>query len=237
MPRLPFIVEPRAAVRRIGTDEITGVLEFPVYRHLKARERAEIDELDMTPMIYQRLKELALLLIDREGLDPDRASATAIRLLGTHLGIALELSAEDQAIEQRLRGDIAPMRTELQIRGRQYETRMVTAMVRYRLPNCREWTDDDTDTELIEPLRNGILALAQEEMSHGQKPMTMGDLAAQMEEQLGKHSPASGSRSPSTGEPATGDAEPSGQEILISPPTDSVPSPRRTSRKRLSAAK
>ena len=234
---LPFVVQPRRSVRRIGTDESTGALEFPVHGHLLARERADIDELDMTPRIYANLKELALLLMDREGLDQDAAAESAIRILGAHLGIALALTPDDLAIEARHRERIAGMRMELQYHGKAYETRMVTALIRHRLPGCEAWTDDDTGSELITPLYDGILALAQEEMAHGQKPLTMGELAKQMEEQLGKFSRASGPQNPSTGAPDTGAADPSGPAIPTSPPSASAASPRPTSKKRLSAAK
>jgi hypothetical protein len=234
---LPFVVQPRRSIRRIGTDESTGALEFQVYGHLLARERADIDELDMTPRIYANLKELALLLMDREGLDQDAAAAAAIRFLGAHLGIPLAMTAEDRAIEARHHAVITGMRMELQIHERLYETRMVTALIRHRLPGCEAWTDDDTGAELITPLYDGILALAKEELNKGQKVPTYEEAGKQMEEMLGKFLLASGSPSPSTGAPDTGAVASSGPATPTSPPNASAASPRPTSKKRLSAAK
>jgi hypothetical protein len=231
MPSLPFVVAPKRETRIVSA-EVNGEtcsLEFPVFGSLLAGEEVDIRESDYQAAVYRESSHLADALVS-EGTEETEAQRLAIRCLSTRLGIPVPLEAAEQRILLRHADLVARIQSSLADAFAQQVRRTVTAAIAHRLPGCRSWSVDDTDT-LPQPLQQAIAAFIDSERNAKQKQKTPDELIDGMVETLGKLGP-DGSQDPPTGQPSTGDAESSGPVIETSAEIASPVSPSPTSPKR-----
>ena len=231
MPSLPFVVAPKRETRTISA-EVNGQtcsLEFPVFGSLLAGEEVDIRDSDYQAAVYRESSRLADALV-REGSEETEAQRLAIRCLSTRLGIPVPLEPAEQRILLRHADLVARIQASLAADYAQQVRRTVTAAIAHRLPGCKAWTVDDTDT-LPQPLRQAIAAFIDSERNANQPQRSPEELIEGMVETLGKLGPAD-SPSPPTGAPPTGAAESSGPVIETSAATASHASPRPTSSRR-----
>jgi hypothetical protein len=231
MPSLPFVVAPKRETRTISA-EINGQtcsLEFPVFGSLLAGEEVDIRDSDYQAAVYRESSRLADALVS-EGSEETEAQRLAIRCLSTRLGIPVPLEPAEQRILLRHADLVARIQATLAADYAQQVRRTVTAAIAHRLPGCKAWTVDDTDT-LPQPLQQAIAAFIDSERNANQPQRSPEELIEGMVETLGKLGPAD-SQSPPTGAPPTGDAASSGPVIETSAATTSPDSPSPTSSKR-----
>lgn len=211
---LPFKVQPKADTIEVGSEDI-GVLVFPRYGYLLTGERSAIDEGDYQAAMQQHLGQLQSALRD-QGTAEGEVDQTAVRLLAPGIGIPVVPTEDERRLRSRLIQQITTAERDLSDRFRQQITRTVTAMIRFRLEGCGDWTDDDSE-ELGEPLRAAIFAFAQQEGGTADD-RDAGEVLQELADRLGKTT----GPSQLTGEPSTGAAEPSG---LLPPSLDPIDSP------------
>lgn len=231
MPSLPFVVAPKRETRTVSA-EINGQpcsLEFPVFGSLLAGEEVDIRDSDYQAAVYRESSRLADALVS-EGTEETEAQRLAIRCLSTRLGIPVPLEPAEQRILLRHADLVAKIQASLAADYAQQVRRTVTAAIAHRLPGCKAWTVDDTDT-LPQPLQQAIAAFIDSERNANQPQRSPEELIEGMVETLGKLGPAD-SQSPPTGAPPTGDAASSGPVIETSAATTSPASPSPTSSKR-----
>lgn len=252
-PTLPFVVAPKRETRTVSA-EVNGQtcsLEFPVFGSLLAGEEVDIRDSDYQAAVYRESSRLADALIqdgtaaqiaaesnggDTQPVDPAAAETTAqrlaIRCLSTRLGIPVPLEPAEQRILLRHADLVAQIQSTLSEDYAQQIRRTVTAAIAHRLPGCKAWTVEDTDT-LPLPLQQAIAAFIDSERNAGQPSKTPDELIEGMVETLGKLGPtADDSQSPPTGDSSTGDAVSSGPAIPTSAETVSPDSPSPTSSRR-----
>ena len=231
MPSLPFVVAPKRETRTVSA-EVNGEtcsLEFPVFGSLLAGEEVDIRDSDYQAAVYRESSRLADALVS-EGSEETEAQRLAIRCLSTRLGIPVPLEPAEQRILLRHADLVAKIQSTLAADYAQQVRRTVTAAIVHRLPGCKAWTVDDTDT-LPQPLQQAIAAFIDSERNANQPSKTPDELIEGMVETLGKLGPAD-SQSPPTGEPSTGAAASSGPVTLTSAATASPASPSPTSSRR-----
>lgn len=232
-PTLPFTVAPKRETRTVSA-EVNGQtcsLEFPVYGSLLAGEEVDIRDSDYQAAVYRESSRLADALVS-EGTEETAAQRLAIRCLSTRLGIPVPLEPTEQRILLRHADLVAQIQATLAADYAQQIRRTVTAAIVHRLPGCRDWTADDTDT-LPMPLQQAIAAFVDSERNAGQPSKSPEELIEVMTETLGKLAPtADDSPSPPTGDSSTGAAESSGPVIPTSAETVSPDSPSPTSSRR-----
>lgn len=232
-PTLPFTVAPKRETRTVSA-EVNGQtcsLEFPVFGSLLAGEEVDIRDSDYQAAVYRESSRLADALVS-EGTEETAAQRLAIRCLSTRLGIPVPLEPTEQRILLRHADLVAQIQATLAADYAQQIRRTVTAAIVHRLPGCREWTADDTDT-LPMPLQQAIAAFIDSERNAGQPSKTPEELIEVMTDTLGKLAPtADASQSPPTGGSSTGAAASSGPTIQTSAETVSPDSPSPTSSRR-----
>lgn len=232
MPQLPFTVAPKRETRTVSAtvNDETCSLEFPVFGSLLAGEEVDIRDSDYQAAVYRESSRLADALVS-EGSEETDAQRLAIRCLSTRLGIPVPLEPSEQRILLRHADLVAKIQSTLAADYAQQVRRTVTAAIVHRLPGCRDWTAEDTDT-LPQPLQQAIAAFIDSERNASLPSKTPDELIEGMVETLGKLGPEH-SQDPPTGEPSTGVAESSGQVIETSAETASPASPSPTSPKPL----
>lgn len=228
MPQLPFVVEPRRETVQIGNDDI-GILEFPRLRALTNREQVLIDQAGTTRRTTAEINRLTTAL-EAEGMERHLAALTAATITGPLIGIPAVLTPDDEAARKRHADLVEDIEITLNQISRDQRIRTITALLAYRLPGCRGWTDDDT-IDLPEPLLDAVYRFAIEEQNHGNLPQDPEKLLADLADVLGKSREALSLLTP-TGLSDSGDAENSGPAALSSAPSDSAPSPSPTPSRR-----
>lgn len=231
MTTLPFVTAPKAQVRtRVVGDESSGTLEFPVFGKVRLNERLHIKPEVFGRALLQHASDLGNA-IRAAGASEEEAGRMALRILTASTGGKVKLNpAEVKAIEANTDLLLAAMQ-ELNDLWRDQRTRTVTAMIRFRLPGCSEWSDEVTVTQLPDELQQAILRFHDEEEGAGTEKADDQEQIELLVEQLGKYERVMSPSPSPTGESATGDSAGSGPSTQLPIPSGSQTSaPARSSR-------
>ena len=247
MPRqLPFEVAPTVRYHEIGdADSGRGLLKFRVKGALSLNERLAVQEVDDHDTIFLEMAALVRKIEQNPGPCTEPPSPAVIymavrglifkmqqhqfpSLEGMEAFIAVNFTEDVQALSDR-----ATENTERMI------IRQATTLIRTRLKNCAEWTDDDTRELESEQLIADIAALWNREgMGGNTEAVDPAKQLRELEDALGKLHEAAGSLPPNqTTPPSTGDAVPPIREDQSSAGNDSETtalstSPKRSNRRR-----
>ena len=230
---LPFEVQPTVRYHEIGDEESgRGVLKFKKRGTLSINERREIAEADKSAELFEVIArfcvrihqeaEATSVIAEKELVDVYLATRRILQAMresslpalnDIETEIALRFPSELQSFK---RSDLANDEAVI--------IRQATVMIRSRLRDCEDWTDEDTRQLDSEKLIVEIASFCRDEANGGAVSAVV-DVAKQLEElqeALGKLQTKAGSllQSP-TGEPSTGDADSPSPALPSSPPSDS----------------
>ena len=241
MPRqLPFEVAPTVRYHEIGdADSGRGLLRFRVKGTLSLNERLAVQDVDDHDAIFLEMAALVRKIEQNPGPCTEPTSPGVIYMAlrglifkmqqnqfppleGMEAFIAVNFTEDVQALSDR-----ATENTERMI------IRQATTLIRTRLKNCAEWTDDDTRELDSEQLIADIAALWNREgMGGNTEAVDPARQLQELEDALGKLREAAGSLPQGPTTPlSTGDAVAPIQEDQNSAKSDSGTTALSTSRK------
>jgi hypothetical protein len=219
---LPFHrapADPKEAWAEVG-DEFVGTLRFPRRGFITVEEADLISEVDTTQQLYVATCKAAATLATRIDLPATDCYSAITRIQGQVMGATIKLAEEEQQIKIHHSDIIAPLVGMVLESASIITRRRVTAMIRYRLEGCRDWSDADTAT-LPTTLRDAIHSFHQEEELAMQGEGDPAEQLRRLEADLGKLLPAAFSPPKSTGRKRSGSAGATALAIQPSPATAS----------------
>lgn len=235
---LPFEIEPTVQYQEIGNGEEQGLLKFRRVRGISIPERKAVTELDQHGPLFVRTAGFC------RQVQEDKATKLAQESLATiYLAVdqvVTNLRATGRPGENPLHVELALVYPEVLLAlGQDHDAlqeallvRKATTMIRTRLRNCQDWTDDDTRTLDRDNLIVEIAGFYDQEAAGVFDGVTssLQEQVKRLEADLGKLLEASGNLSPTpTGGSSTGSADSSTELPLSSAPTDSEASASATS--------
>lgn len=229
---LPYVTaEQQPRLQRIGPAEGPQV-ELPAYGYLLQGETEMVQAVEEQMDLYVATAEVAVAIAQAEDIGPVEAHKIVTRLLSYHLfGHRIELSADEQAINTTHAATIGALVLRVAAGERTMARTRATAIIRYRMPDCRDWSNDDTAT-LPTPLVAALTGFFQQEETGAREPIDAEKALQQLEEDLGKLRPKPMHDSGLTGRQSSGSADVSIQVQQSSPAIVLHGSQRPTSSKR-----
>jgi hypothetical protein len=190
---LPFVQQPAVrddAWAEVGNEQV-GILRFPRHGFLLVGEQDLIAEADPTNSIYVETCRIANVVAAAEGWTPTEAYATVTRIQSSAMGVRVLLTPEEHDARIRHAALFGPLVRHVIGLSNLLTLRRCTAVIRYRLEGCSDWSDDDTRA-LPGALRDAIHSFeqAEEAAMAGIEPQDVEAQLAQLEVDLGKLPPA-----------------------------------------------
>lgn len=235
---LPFVQQPaerEQAWAEVGNDQV-GILRFPRFGYLLVGEQDLISEADPSNAIYVETCRVANAVAGAEGMSSLDAYAAVTRIQSQAMGVKVLLTPEEHEIRIRHAELLGPLVRHVLGLSTLLTVRRCTAVIRYRLDGCSDWSDDDT-RGLPGALRDAIHSFEQQEEAAmaGEEAQDTAEQLAQLEVDLGKLRPGRSMPVPPTGETPSGAARTSTPAIPASPASGSRGSRSHSSRKRSAA--
>jgi len=156
---LPFVVSPVALTRRVGNPTV-GVLELPVMGDLSVRESQYIAETVGKWSPFVEIAKLSNRIAQSDKIAPFAAHKFLSQCISSALGMGEDPKGKAAEIheDRRLRyaEHIEALTSMLTRHQWRRQVAMAAAMLRFRVPGCEGYTEEDTE-KLPEAL---VLALA-----------------------------------------------------------------------------
>lgn len=235
---LPFVQQPaerEQAWAEVGNDQV-GILRFPRFGYLLVGEQDLISEADPSNAIYVETCRVANAVAGAEGMSGLDTYAAVTRIQSQAMGVKVLLTPEEHEIRIRHAELLGPLVRHVLGLSTLLTVRRCTAVIRYRLEGCSDWSDDDTRA-LPGALRDAIHSFEQQEEAAmaGEEAQDTAEQLAQLEVDLGKLRPGRSMPVPPTGAMPSGAARTSTPAIPASPVSGSRGSRSRSSQKRSAA--
>jgi hypothetical protein len=217
---LPFVQQPAVrddAWAEVGNEQV-GILRFPRYGLLLTGEQDLITGVDPQNSIYVETCRVANVIAAAEDWAPTQAYNTVTRIQSSAMGVRVLLTPEEHDARIRHAALIGPLVRHVIDLSSLLVLRRCTAVIRYRLEGCKDWSDDDTRA-LPAPLRDAIHSFEQQEEAAmaGIEPQDVEAQLAQLEVDLGKLPPAHSMPPQPTGPKRSGAARSSTPATAPSP--------------------
>ena len=225
--RLPFKTAPTVSTVVIG-DELTGTLEFPVYRDLTVSESAWMATQAAETNTFSHTSRIALKIAKLEKVKPIDAHHFVAKTLAKALGTDADFTEQEENWLIKYVKELEATAMKVVEVSLAQQNLLVTAVIRHRLQGMDEWQVSDT-AALPKELTNRIYEFAMSEKNRGEY-QTAEEVNEQLQEALKKSKPApTKSRRSRTGRKSSTASSSSSQAASSSPTTASEDSPVATS--------
>jgi hypothetical protein len=185
---LPFVTAPAPLVRRVG-NPATGVLELPVVGDLSVNESQFIAESVGKCSSFVEIAKLSNKIAKIEKMAPLAAHRFISQCIASALGMGDDPKGKAAEIHENRRlkfaEEIEALTLLLTRQQWRRQVAMATAMIRYRVPGCEGYTEEDMQKE-PESLVLALAQFAMEEQVSRMETPTEAEADAETAEGLGK---------------------------------------------------